>query len=71
MQHPNKNTCNIRLKKQMKHLKQMLATYMYSHFNIFNIPIFFYNIHMKHLQHTSETTETYVCNIGETRAARF
>jgi hypothetical protein len=30
-----------------------------------NIPIYFYNIHMKHLQHTSKTYETleiYACN---------
>jgi hypothetical protein len=30
-----------------------------------NTPIYFYNIHMKHLQHTSKTYETleiYVCN---------
>ena len=52
----------------MKHLKQTLPTYVYSHCNICNIPIYFCNIHMKHLQHipkTSETIETYVCNIGE------
>ena len=54
----------------MKHLKQTLATYMYSHCNICNIPIYFCNIQMKHLQHTSETyerIETYVCNIGRGR----
>jgi hypothetical protein len=52
----------------MKHLKQTLAAYVYSHCNICNIPIYFYNIYMKHLQHTSETSatiETYVCNMGE------
>jgi hypothetical protein len=46
----------------MKYLKQTLATYMYSHCNIYNIPIYFCNIHMKHLQHTprtSKTLETY------------
>jgi hypothetical protein len=41
------------LKKQIKHLKQTLA-YMYSHCNICNIPIYFYNIYTKHLQHISE-----------------
>jgi hypothetical protein len=43
----------------------MLATYVYSHSNICNIPIYFCNIHMKHLQHTyetPETLETYACN---------
>jgi hypothetical protein len=66
MQHPNKHTCNILLKKQMKHLEQTLVTYMYSHCNICNIPIYFCNISMTHLQHTSETSETfeiYACNM--------
>jgi len=43
---------------------------MYSHCNICNIPIYFYNIQMKHLQDVSETyerIETYVCNIGRGR----
>jgi hypothetical protein len=65
-QHPNKNTSNVRLKKQMKHLKQTLATYMFSHCNICDIPIYFCNIYTKPLQHISEistTTETYICNI--------
>ena len=51
----------------MKYLEQTLAIYVYSHCNICNIPIYFCNIHMKHLQRTSETyeiIETYVCNIG-------
>ena len=51
----------------MKYLEQTLATYVYSNCNIYNIPIYFCNIYMKHLQHTSETTATieiYVCNIG-------
>jgi hypothetical protein len=39
------------------------ATYVYNHYNICNISIYFYNIHMKHLQHTSETIETYSCNM--------
>ena len=37
MQHPNKHICNVRLKKQMKHWKQKLATYAYNHCNICNI----------------------------------
>jgi hypothetical protein len=32
---------------------------VYSHCNICNIPIYFYNIHIKHLQHISKTPETY------------
>ena len=66
MQHPNKHTCNIRLKKQMKHLERALATYLYNHGNMCNIPIYFCNIRMKHLQHTSETFETLkidACNM--------
>jgi hypothetical protein len=41
----------------MKHWEQKLAMYVYNHCNICNIPIYFYNIHMKHLQHTYETSE--------------
>jgi hypothetical protein len=50
-------------KKQMKHLKQTLVTYSIAIANICNIPIYFCNIHIKHLQHNSktfETDETYV-----------
>ena len=50
----------------MKHLKHMFATNVYSHCNMCNIPIYFCNIHMKHLQHYSkiyETLETYACNM--------
>jgi hypothetical protein len=50
----------------MKHLEQTLVTYVYSHCNIYNIPIYFCNISMAHLQHTSETSETfeiYACNM--------
>ena len=60
-----KRTCNIRLKKQMKH-EQKLATYVYNHCNICNISIYFCNIHMRYLQHTSETSktlETYACDM--------
>jgi hypothetical protein len=41
-------------KKQIKQLEQMLPTYVY---NMSNIPIYFYNIHLKHLQHTSKTSK--------------
>jgi hypothetical protein len=47
----------------MKYLEHMLATYVYNHCNI---PIYFCNIHIKHLQRTSETPETlkiYACNM--------
>ena len=66
MQHPNKHTFNVRLKKEMKHWKQKLTIYVYNHSNICNIPIYFCNIHMKQLQHTykiSETLETQACNM--------
>jgi hypothetical protein len=65
MQHPDKHTCNVRLKK-MKYWEQKLATYVYNYCNICNISIYFCNIHMKHLQHTFETSETLekdACNI--------
>jgi hypothetical protein len=32
--------------------------YVYSHYNMCNIPIYFCNIDIQHLQHTSETSET-------------
>ena len=50
----------------MKHREQKLATYVYNHCNICNIPIYFCNIHLKHLQRTSKTSETlerYACNM--------
>jgi hypothetical protein len=59
------NTCNIRL-EQMKHLELTLKTYMYSYYNICNIPIYFCNIDIQHLQYTSKTSETlqtYSCNM--------
>jgi hypothetical protein len=31
---------------------------MYRHYNICNIPIYFYNVDIQHLQHNSETLET-------------
>jgi hypothetical protein len=49
----------MRLKKtHMIHWEWKLATYVYNHCNICNIPIYFYNIHMKRLQYTCETSET-------------
>jgi hypothetical protein len=39
----------------MKHLEQTLATYVYNHYNMCNITIYFCNIYMKYLQHISET----------------
>ena len=63
MQHLNKHTYNIYQEKQMKHLEQTFATYVYSHCNICNIPIYFCNVHIKHLQHISETLGTYTYNM--------
>jgi hypothetical protein len=66
MQYRDKHNYNIRLEKHIKHWEYKLTTYVYNHFNICKIPIYFYNIHMKHLQHTyktSETLETYAWNI--------
>jgi hypothetical protein len=50
----------------MKYLEHTLKTYVYSHCNMCNIPIYFYNIKMKHLQHRDETSETYSYNMGFT-----
>jgi hypothetical protein len=58
IQHPDKHSCNIRLKKQMKHWEQTFEMYVYNHCNICNILIYFCNIRMKHLKYTSEITET-------------
>ena len=41
--------------KQLKHLENTLATYVYSHRNICNIQ-------MKQLQHLENTLATYVCS---------
>jgi hypothetical protein len=41
----------------MKNLEHTLETYVYSHCNMCNIPIYLYNIDIKYLQHTSETSE--------------
>ena len=46
------NTCNIYL-EQMKHLKHTLETYVYNHYNMCNVAIYFCNIQTKHLQHSS------------------
>ena len=65
MQHPDKHTYKLCLKKQMKHLEQTFATYVYSHCNICNILIYFCNIHMntcniplKHLKHLKHMLAT-------------
>jgi hypothetical protein len=42
----------------MKHLEQTFAIYVYNHYDICNILIYFCNICMKHLQYTSRTSET-------------
>jgi hypothetical protein len=66
MQHPDKTLANICLENKMKHLKHKLETYVYSSYNMHNIPIYLCNIKIKHLQHpdeTSETLETYSCSM--------
>jgi hypothetical protein len=50
----------------MKYLEHTLETYVYSHYNMYNISIYFCNIDIQHLQHTSKTSkilETYYCNM--------
>jgi hypothetical protein len=57
-----KHTCNIRLKTQMQHWEQTLATYVYNHCTIWNISIYFAtsiwdtcNVPFKHLKHILAT----------------
>jgi hypothetical protein len=57
LQHPDKTLCNIHLER-MKHLEYTLKIYVYRHYNMCNILIYFCNIDIQHLQHTSETSET-------------
>jgi hypothetical protein len=57
LQHLDKNTCNIHL-EQIKYLEHTLEIYVYRHYNMCNIPIYFCNIDIQHLQHNSETLET-------------
>jgi hypothetical protein len=50
----------------MKHLEHTPETYLYSHYNMCNIPIYFCNVDIQHLQHISkisETLKTYYCNM--------
>jgi hypothetical protein len=54
MQHPNKHSSE----KTNKIFRADACNIVYSNCNIYNIPIYFCNIHMKHFQHTSETSET-------------
>ena len=66
MQHLDKHTYNVSLKKQMKHQEQKLTTYVYNHCNICNISIYFCNIRVKQSKHTSKASETfqmYSCNM--------
>jgi len=72
MQHPDENTCNIRL-IQIKHLEHTFETHVCSHCNMCNtriyfcnILIYFCNVDKKYLQRTSEISEIleiYVCEI--------
>jgi hypothetical protein len=57
MQHPEKTLANICLEIKMKHLEHTLETYVYSHCNMCNISIYFFNMKIKHLQHPDETSE--------------
>jgi hypothetical protein len=57
----------------MKHFKHTLETYVYSHYNICNIPINFTtsiyntcNIPLKHLKYLKHTLTTYVFNVAPT-----
>ena len=59
------NTCNIHL-EEIKYLEHRLETYVYSHYNMCDILIYFCNIDIQHLQHSSETfetIETHACNM--------
>jgi hypothetical protein len=47
----------------MKHLEDTFETYVYSHYKMCNIPIYFCNIDIQRLQHISETFETYSFNM--------
>jgi len=42
----------------MKHLEHTLEIYVYSHYNMCNIPIYFCSINIQNLQHTSEISKT-------------
>jgi hypothetical protein len=60
----NKHTCNINLKKIDETLRTEACNIRVQHCNICIIPIYFCNIHIKHLQHAYETLETYACNMS-------
>jgi hypothetical protein len=67
---------NICLENEMNHLKHTLETYVYSHHNMCNIPIYFAtsrwntcNIQMKHLKHLKHTLATWAL-LGRTEARR-
>jgi hypothetical protein len=67
MQYPVETLANICLENKMRYLEYSLETYVYSHYNMCYIPIYFCNIKMKHLQHLDETSGTlkiYSCNMG-------
>ena len=49
LQHPDKTLATF--VEQMKHLEHTLDTYMYSNYNMCNVPIYFCNIDIQHLQH--------------------
>jgi hypothetical protein len=68
LRHASETLATYVYNKQMKYWGYTLATYMYNHYNIYNITIYFCNIPMKQLKHTSgktETLETWACNMSE------
>jgi hypothetical protein len=77
MQHPDKHTCNIRLKTTDETLGPDTCNIRVQPLHhMQHPPIYLYNIHMKHMQHTSETSETLAtcafsvtsrCCLGEWR----
>jgi hypothetical protein len=64
LQHRDKNTCKLQYSSRTDEtFRNTPETYMYSHYNMCNIPIYFCNINIQHLQHTSETLEIYYSNM--------
>jgi hypothetical protein len=60
LQHPDKTFATfVRIDETLKHT---FKTYVYSHYNMCNISIYFCNIDIQHSQHTSKTSETLETN---------
>jgi len=59
MQHPDKHTCNVRLKNTDETLGTDTCNIRVQPLqHMQHPPIYLCNIHIKHLQHTSETLAT-------------